>query len=299
MVFPQSCSHLLNWLFKDEQELRLRRTQTLGTIAATIKTIAPEAECLTVEEECELVRYFSRQLLYVCQHHGLDYRVQSTAAAFFSRFYINRSVIEYDPRTILLTCILLAIKSEEESNVINIRHLFEGADGIDVEEVFRNELAVLDAICFHLMVLHVRTPLQFLCDGYFSSHRSGLSPQDIDSLQKCIRCVNKTAEELGLRLHRTDIPLLFSPSQIAIALFSHCSKGQLEGVDKHVEILFMKDMTLCQRLMEKVSDIKSRIVVEEAMDRESAEDYRSCILELLRKADRLRKRLKKVKWEKR
>jgi len=204
MSFPQSCSHIQQWLFKDESELRKKRQATVDAAAAQIRAVATDAETLSVEQECELVRYFSRQLLFVCHHRGLDYRAQNTAIVFFCRFFICRSVVEYDPRTILLTCILLAIKTEELSNVINVRHFFEGAEGIDVYEVFRHELAVLDAVSFHLLVLHIRSPLQYLCDGYFAAHRRGLNPQEVEALQKTMRAVNKASEDLGLKLLMTE-----------------------------------------------------------------------------------------------
>jgi cyclin H len=56
---------------------------------------------LTLEEQDTLVRYYLGLFSTAAKQYGMNLRIQLTAMTFFSRFYLKRSVMEYEPKLLL------------------------------------------------------------------------------------------------------------------------------------------------------------------------------------------------------
>lgn len=69
------------------------------------------AEPLSVEEEGELLKYYSSRLQHICRELRLPRRVPGAAVAYLKRIYLAHSCLEQDPQQLLLTCLYLACKA--------------------------------------------------------------------------------------------------------------------------------------------------------------------------------------------
>ena len=119
------------WSFTKEH-LRDKRVQTNRRVADTIKQklekffssqgdqVTPEelqmlqakALPLIEDEELKLVNFYAKKVQVIAQHLNLPTEVVGTSITFFRRFYLEKSVMEYDPKNLVHTTIFLACKSE-------------------------------------------------------------------------------------------------------------------------------------------------------------------------------------------
>lgn len=316
MVFPQDSSHFQHWIFSASQ-LRQQRRQAIEHATQRVtkqleeKGVCADGALLLTEHECEyLTSYFISQLLIVCSEKRFDYKITNTAVAFLTRFYLKRSVLEYDPRRILLTCILLAIKTEDLSMSITLHHLCEGLisvkRGVSLATVIDSELGVLDALNFHLLVLQPRTTIHYLTTEYFHSHKmsvtsNAMSVEEkqsaIKTFAKLIADINRDAEQLALRtFENCEIPFEFTPSQIGIACFLQESEGRLAEAEKFVSAMFIasdEKAKLFDSLRPKLLDLRTRLVLmTEARQQENNDERTQKALKSMKKLDKLTKLLK-------
>eukprot|EP01069_Polyplicarium_translucidae_P008906 Polyplicarium_translucidae@DN3271_c0_g1_i2.p1 len=290
--FPASSSHLQKWLWRDEAEVaRLRAEANRAAREALVDVVRPE-EFPTPAEEEQLANYFAGQLIRFCAQKKLEYKIANTALAYFKRFFLMRSAIEFDPRKVLFVCVIIAIKTEEQGNALTLQQLTEGLAGqIDVADIMRLELPVLDAIDFDLAVLHCRTPLHYLTTDYYQTRKEGMSEEDADRLDKTVREIYAAAEKLSTELSRSNIPFIYSPSQIAIAVFQRCAHGRLLDAYGFCEKLFENHPSLWEKLKVRVHECKTRMVVfEESVAQLHAAEEEQKAAFLIKKLERITKK---------
>lgn len=191
-------------------------------------------DCLTVREEQVLQDYIlsgpggllemSRDTL------EMPLNVEATAVAYFKRFYIYNSVMDYQPRDIMYTVLWLACKVEhypdrfinpakvkgansckdfkfDSKDFAELGSLGDGSYSISTEDLLRLELVVLKALKFHLMVIHsyraVRGLVESWCDpsGAASSLKAEESQRLLDEAECKIR-----------NWLKTDVPVRCSPA---------------------------------------------------------------------------------------
>ena len=106
---------------------------------------------LDAEEEARLRLYWERKLQEVCAAFKFPTKVMACAVTYFKRFYLSHSMLDYTPKHIMLTCISLACKVEE-----NHVRASEFGKGLNEENamtvVLKHELVVLEALRFELVV---------------------------------------------------------------------------------------------------------------------------------------------------
>lgn len=329
MVFPRDSSHFQHWIFSEFQ-LRQERNEVWQSAIQRIskqledKGVSVNESTFLTENECEyLISYFVFQLLFVCSEKHFDYKVTNTAATFLTRFYLKRSVLEYDPRRILITCILLAIKTEDHSMNVTLHQLCDGLitpkKGVRLASVIDSELIVLDAISFNLMVLQPRTAIHYLTSEYYQLYKpsqidSAASPEDRNrwvssskAFAQLISEVNREAEQLALRIFENpEVPFLYTPAQIGIACFMHVSEGRLVDVEKFVSSMFNASDSKAQLfdcLKPKLLDLRTRIVLmpeARQLKASSDDEFFQTASKLIKKCDKLTKLLRgKVEKERR
>lgn len=87
--------------------------------------------------------------------------VMASALTYFKRFYLVNSVMDHNPRHIMVTCVNMANKAEE----------WMGRSGVDLtklsevtktkaEKIVHLEVPLLDSIRFHLRIFHPYKPLK-------------------------------------------------------------------------------------------------------------------------------------------
>ncbi|GAQ83756.1 Cyclin family protein [Klebsormidium nitens] len=160
---------------------------------------------LSVADEAVLRRHYEGKLQPVCKAFSFPHKIQATALLYFKRFYLHHSVMDVDPKDIMLTCVYLACKVEESHVSAD-----EFGKGIkqDPAAVLKNELPVLQALDFDLIVFPPYRALEGFCHDMeerslvSSEERAAASTSGRDWLDEAMR---------------TDASLMFLPGQIALA----------------------------------------------------------------------------------
>ena len=170
---------------------------------------------LTVEEQCELSLFYQGQLQVACRAMGYSREVQGVAMMFFKRFYLERSMLQHQPKHIMLTCIFLATKAEtcmlvsqSSMHVPDYHHTRSSASA---------GVTVCVAFTFHFCI---HLPYQSLYGVFLvaQKHVGGLTEE----------MYNRSVEFIEQAM-LTDAPMIYTPVEIAIAAF--CMEMEKTGVE--------------------------------------------------------------------
>lgn len=220
---------------------------------------------LNPAEEKLLMRHFEFILREFCKKFNptMPKYVQGTALTYFKRFYIHNSIMDYHPRDLMLTCVYLSCKVEEFN--VSIGQFVGNLKGD--REKFANiilgfELLLMDKLHYHLTVHNPFRPLEgFLIDlktRYFKD-----KPESVERFRK-------NAEEFVEKSLSTDVCLIYSPSQIALAGVI-CSAGE-EGIalDNYVTTVLLRGSPTeeIKKMATQIKRIKSIVKNQEALQRE-------------------------------
>lgn len=168
-------------------------------------------EPLTLEEEHLLRKYYEVKIQEVCGAFMFPTKIQAAAILFFKRFYMQWSVMERDPKHVMLTCIYLACKTEE---VYVSAEAFGKGIQQDPQVVLDNELGVLQTLQFDLVVYAPYRPLAgFLFEMEDFLREEGQSALPEEQYEALRRGAEANLDAAML----TDAPLLYPPGQIALA----------------------------------------------------------------------------------
>ncbi|WCJ43128.1 cyclin H 1 [Euphorbia peplus] len=163
---------------------------------------------LSVEEEQFMLVYYEYKLREVCSAFLFPHKIQATALIYFKRFYLQWSVMEHDPKHIMLTCIYTACKIEE--NHVSAEELGKGIQQ-DHQMILNFEMLVLQSLGFDLIVYAPYRSIEgFINDMEEFCHASDDQAQNLKDLQA-------TATSEVDKIMFTDAPLLFPPGQLALA----------------------------------------------------------------------------------
>lgn len=169
----------------------------------------PLPEHLSVEEELLVRRFYENKIQQVCAAFRLPYKIQATAIMYFKRFYQQWSVMEHDPKNIMLTCIYLACKVEESH--VSAEELGKGIQQ-DPQVVLKNEMIVLQGLEFELIVYTPYRSMEgFIYDMEPFVQRMGSA--GLEALQELRAVAGRVVDNMML----TDAPLLYPPGQLALA----------------------------------------------------------------------------------
>eukprot|EP00697_Spironema_sp_BW2_P011587 gnl/Spiro4/27331_TR13606_c0_g1_i1.p1 gnl/Spiro4/27331_TR13606_c0_g1~~gnl/Spiro4/27331_TR13606_c0_g1_i1.p1 ORF type:complete len:405 (+),score=77.85 gnl/Spiro4/27331_TR13606_c0_g1_i1:171-1385(+) len=146
------------------QDLTLMSPVSHSPLPATPLFPSTPVQGLTLEEERILRLHWEFKVGEVCEHfrdHFPDY-VQWTATIYFKRFFLKRTMMEHDPKYIMLASILLASKVEESAirlEMPDFARLFGNAFQLDIELLCATEITLLEGLHYHLIVYHPERPL--------------------------------------------------------------------------------------------------------------------------------------------
>ncbi|GFE53299.1 cyclin H [Babesia ovis] len=163
-IWPQCSTHITRWLLPSLFQLKELQERTFISALERIKGTknVDTNELPTFEDELWLVRFYAFQLSRFLAANHLKDSVKETSLTFFNRFYLRRSVLEYDPRLIMFTCITLAIKLEDLWRNYYVDKLLGSVEGLNVLRVFDLEATVCDALDFNFLVLHTSDSMHIL-----------------------------------------------------------------------------------------------------------------------------------------
>ncbi|KDP23501.1 hypothetical protein JCGZ_23334 [Jatropha curcas] len=178
---------------------------------------------LSVEEEQFMRVYYEYKLR------------EATALIYFKRFYLQWSVMEHDPKNIMLTCIYSACKIEE--NHVSAEELGKGISQ-DHHMILNYEMIILQAwiwllcYCYTILlllfsILNIIFSMQSLefdlivyapyrsVEGFINDMEEFCHATD-DQIQMLKELQSSAVAEVD-KIMFTDAPLLFPPGQLALA----------------------------------------------------------------------------------
>ena len=162
-----------------------------------------------------LLRFYQGQLFGLCASLRYPPKVRVTAISYLKRFFLLHSPLQHDLMRCMLTCIYLAGKTEEA---------YIGAEDFckqckqDPKAVLGYEMSLLTGLGFDLVVHSPIRSLEGFIDDLASCPRS-----DIDDESMIQPSEERTAKWFAASLSAidslmmSDAPLIFPPSQLALA----------------------------------------------------------------------------------
>lgn len=220
------------------------------------------AEIITFEEEQKYLHFFSQQIVLTCTHFNMPTQVKATAMAFFKRFYLVNSVMEYHPKNTLYTVVFLAAKLE--NYFISIELFCNRLPKTQQKDILDLEFIVLQSVKFTLLVHHPYRPLY----GFFLDFQLVLlhpSPVmydvNVDTIGSLYDQAKKWLNDYSLL---TDVSFLFTPPQIALAALYDIDK---RITDKYLKRKFLRET----HLEEPLKTIEENVETGKTKEREHYE----------------------------
>ena len=157
------------------------------------------------------------------------------------RFYVHNTVMDYAPDLIFAVCLNLSAKAEEEwscavGQASAVSQSISAHTQLDPTIVMKAEMLVLDGIRFNLRVFHPFRPLTGLLETLtrLDSEVQGSIP-GVASKSAQVRDIidwkrlREEAQSYLLTLLVSDAPLLFPPSQLALAALLYVADSETVG----------------------------------------------------------------------
>ncbi|KAL2854597.1 cyclin-like protein [Aspergillus pseudodeflectus] len=203
-------------------------------------------ECLTPEEEQDLVRYYCEQIVQLGESYKppLPTIVRATAIQYLRRFYLTNSPMTYHPKTIMPCALFIATKTD--NYYLSLRQFAEGVPGdTSAEDIIAPEFLVMQSLRF---TFDVRHPFRGLEGGIMeltaisqglaqpAPHTPHQSPEDLRRTMlslpqppntqssssssisdRLARAHHNTREILKSAAQMTDAYFFYTPAQIWLA----------------------------------------------------------------------------------
>ncbi|CAE7438154.1 CCNH [Symbiodinium natans] len=204
---PYQCFFTKEALDQSLEAAHERASQTLREHG--LRVLPTEPRPLNLKESCDLVVFYAQKLPDLCRLCAAPPEVLWTALIFFKRFFAASSPMEFDPLTMMFTCVHVACKVEEFRNLTLDKLLEAGGFGEQMRpRVVDLELELLQALDFELHVEpKVRPSLRVL--GQELQARSNIA-----DLEEAI----DRAEDLVLQLCASTNAVLQWPVSVLIAV---------------------------------------------------------------------------------
>ncbi|CAO2832734.1 unnamed protein product [Amaranthus hypochondriacus] len=210
---------------------------------------------LKIEEEKALHIYYENKIQEVCGAFKFPHKIQATALTYYKRFYLCWSVMEHHPKSVMLTCIYLACKIEE--NHVSAEELGKGIQQ-DHRIILDNEMLVLQSLGFDLIVYSPYRSIEgFINDMEDFCYATNGQVDLLEDLHQ--RAIFETDKAM-----LTDAPLLFPPGQLALAVLRRANE-ELVVLDfaRYVQSILSR-----QNLAHTMSELNQALnAIEDLMNR--------------------------------
>ncbi|QUC20925.1 uncharacterized protein UV8b_05166 [Ustilaginoidea virens] len=206
------------WSFSPTNLQELRdKTNSLAKQQITSR-LDPVPDFLTADEEAQLVKFFTIELIRAAQFCELPTEIRSTAAVFLRRFYITNSVMTYPPTELLKTCLFFGCKAE--GFYIRLAKLAEKFPSTTSDQILAGEFLLCQGIRF---AFDVRHPFRAL-EGAILELRKRLPEEE----PRVNNAHARAREILKFSSLVTDVYFHFTPSQIMMASLLMVDSGLVD-----------------------------------------------------------------------
>ncbi|CAF1228940.1 unnamed protein product [Rotaria magnacalcarata] len=218
--------HYNQWLFTVEQLKELRTNANNDYIRKSNST-----NCLTVDEEAMVLRYYELQLKDFCEKFEPPMTKMAIAVCmqYFKRFYLNNSVMDYHPKDIYLICVYLTCKTEElRISITDFVANIKNDPDLDIigDILLSYELLLIEKLKFQLVIHTAYRPFEGLVID-LKTHYLRDNVNDADRLRLT---GYKFLDDTLL----TDVYFLFPPSQIALTALLFASVKATVQIDEYI-----------------------------------------------------------------
>ncbi|SCU95403.1 LAME_0F12024g1_1 [Lachancea meyersii CBS 8951] len=231
---------------KVEEELKNFFASHLDLSPEEKEAVKSKAVPVTTHEELLLVNYFARMILSFAGKMNLPTEVAATAVAFFRRFFLSNSILDFPPKEVFHTSLFFACKTE--NYFIGVESFAKKAK-TTTEAILKHEFKLLESLNFTLMNHHPYKALH----GFFLDIQNVLSSRvDMSYMgQVYTNCKRSISDAL-----LTDAVYFYTPPQITLA------------------ILLMEDEALMMRYMQlkfglQVEDEEAKVQSTQDADSQS------------------------------
>ncbi|KAJ0253922.1 Cyclin-C1-1 [Hirschfeldia incana] len=194
-------------------------------------------------EDFKLIKFhMSNHITKLAQHIKVRQRVVATAITYMRRVYTRKSMVEFDPRLVAITCLYLASKAEESvvqarNLVFYIKRLYPDEYKYELKDLLGMEMKVLEALDYYLVVFHpYRSLSEFLQDAALN---------DVNMNQMTWGIVNDT--------YKMDLILVHPPYRIALACIYIASVHREKDITAWFQDL-NEDMNLVKNIAMEILD---------------------------------------------
>lgn len=208
------------------------------------------SKSLSIEEEQFMRVFYENKLQEVCNNFHFPHKIQATALIYFKRFYLQWSVMQHNPKNVMLTCIYAACKIEE--NHVSAEELGKGISQ-DHQIILNYEMIVYQSLEFDLIVY---APYRSV-EGYVNDIEE-LFNENVEMLQMLKQTASLEVDKIML----TDAPLLFPPGQLALAALRR--SNEVHGVidfDSYLDSILSRQNSAhtISELYEHINSIESLV----------------------------------------
>ncbi|XP_013406190.1 cyclin-H [Lingula anatina] len=232
---------------------------------------------LDLKEERILLRHYEYALKEFCARFqdsgphenkviGLPREVVGTAINYMKRFFLNKSVMDYHPKDIMLTCVYLSTKVEE--NHVSLRTFVSNIKGDpdkNADIVLCFELLLMKELHYHMTIHNPFRALEGLIIDVKTRCKAvqAMPTKDVEKLRK-------GAFDFIDRSLSTDACLIFAPSQIALAALLASASEQKINLDSYVTetLLMSESQEHVHKVIEQVKRIRYMVKHIEPISKE-------------------------------
>lgn len=237
------------WSFSPSslQELRHKTNSLAKQQIAPRLTIDPTPEALTVDEEAQLVKFYTVELLRAAEFCKIPTDSRSTAAIFLRRFYVTNSIMTYPPTELLKTCLFFGCKAD--GVYYPLGQLAKMFPDTTSEQILAGEYLLCQGLRFAFDVRHPLRPLE----GAIMELRKRY-PEEERRIQKAHA---RTREILKFSPLMTDAYFHYTPSQLMLAAMLMVDA---ELVERLIPPAVSNDNADTARAVGNHSDIRDKIM---------------------------------------
>lgn len=170
-----------------------------------------------VEESMKLLRYYIQKCNELGQFLKIRDEIIMTCMIYLKRFFLEKSLIEFDIKGVMYTCLFLGCKSED--GMISLNKMCELIPNLKRDDILKYEWDILKVLKFQLMCHH---PSRCIYGFYLDIQRIWGQSERLD---KCL----EVSKWWCLESFKSDVQFKYTPSQIALGCMYLSDDSLIEG----------------------------------------------------------------------
>ncbi|GAW82448.1 cyclin homologue [Plasmodium gonderi] len=261
MKYPEDTSHISKWLFRSKKEIDDICVKKYNNFKEKFKDYNVSIPKYAEIEKTKL--YFCYQMTHLCEIKNLKPQIVECAIVLYNRFYLKEIILEYDPRILIFTCIILAIKLEGYGRLYKMNEFFSDID-INLDKVLEHENVVCSSLNFEINFLYTKECIFYLKRkllNYINKYINKDNEVENSFESVCNQIYSKTSDDCLKVIENFVITFTYTPSQIALYCFVNNIKinFNIVNADKFIlEFITNNNQILFQKLRNKIDELHVR-----------------------------------------